>query len=63
MTKGDQPMLALATGSFKFELNAPALGQATQLARHVVARHARWMANDQSGVKNLSAAGKDQPRD
>jgi hypothetical protein len=28
MTKGDQPMPALAPGSVKSELNAPAFGQA-----------------------------------
>jgi hypothetical protein len=63
MTKGDQPMPALATGSVKFELSAPALRQAPQLAQQFVAPHARWMANDQSGVKNLSAAGEDHHRD
>jgi hypothetical protein len=60
MTKDDQAMPALAAGNVEFELNAPALGQATQLAEQFVARHARWMASDRSGVKIGPAAGEDR---
>jgi len=56
MPKGDQTMPTLAAGRVELELNAPAPGQATQLAQQFVAGHGRWMAIDQNGVKTAPAS-------
>ncbi|HEX2478938.1 MAG TPA: hypothetical protein VHK45_06630 [Geminicoccaceae bacterium] len=44
-------MPALAAGCIELKLNAPPLGQTTQLAQQFVTRHATWMAIDRRGVK------------
>jgi hypothetical protein len=56
MTKDDQAMPALAAGSVEFELNAPAPGQAPQLAEQFIARHTTRMTTDRNGVKTKALA-------